>query len=31
MRFESVVATDAKNVVLRSAKRYMRALEERLT
>jgi len=31
MRFESVVATDAKNVVLRSAGRYMRALEERLT
>src|SRR5215471_5556739 len=29
MRFESVVATDAKNVVLRSAERYMRALEER--
>jgi hypothetical protein len=31
MRFESVVATDAKNIVLRSAERYMRALEERLT
>lgn len=31
MRFESVVAADAKNVVLRSAERYMRALEERLT
>ncbi|MBV9229148.1 MAG: MBL fold metallo-hydrolase [Chloroflexi bacterium] len=31
MRFESVVDSDAKNVVLRSSERYMRALEERLT
>jgi glyoxylase-like metal-dependent hydrolase (beta-lactamase superfamily II) len=31
MRFESVVASDAKNVVLRSAERYIRALEERLS
>jgi hypothetical protein len=31
MRFESVVAPDAKNVVIKSAERYMRALEERLT
>lgn len=30
MRFESVVAPDAKNVVLKSAERYMQALEERL-
>ena len=31
MRFESVVAPDAKNVVLKSAERYMKALAERLT
>jgi glyoxylase-like metal-dependent hydrolase (beta-lactamase superfamily II) len=31
MRFESVVAPDAKNVVLKSTQRYMQALEERLT
>ncbi|HEV7237117.1 MAG TPA: MBL fold metallo-hydrolase [Ktedonobacteraceae bacterium] len=30
MRFESVVAPDAKNAVLRSADRYIRALSERL-
>ena len=30
MRFESVVASDAKNAVLRSADRYIRALSERL-
>jgi hypothetical protein len=30
MRFESVVAADAKNAVLRSADRYIRALEQRL-
>ena len=31
MRFESVVAADAKNAVLRSADRYIRALSERLS
>lgn len=31
MRFESVVAGDAKNAVLRSADRYIRALSERLS
>ncbi|GAC1344566.1 MAG: hypothetical protein NVSMB27_05700 [Ktedonobacteraceae bacterium] len=31
MRFESVVPAGAKNVVMRSADRYMRALEQRLT
>ena len=30
MRFESVVTQDAKNAVLRSADRYIRALSERL-
>ena len=31
MRFESVVVADAKNVVMQSADRYMRAVEQRLT
>ncbi len=30
MRFESVIAQDAKNAVLLSADRYIRALSERL-